>query len=150
MEYRKPNVHIQVMDPGGNVLKEIGVHNTIVATGRNAFRDLLGYPDAEFSPARTPNYIALGTDSTAVTDADTALGGEVFRKALTIRQPADDTLLYQLYLDTTEANGNNLYELGLFAESTGGTMFARVTHGIIIKTVDFALAYNWEFTIASS
>lgn len=67
-------------------------------------------------------YLALGDDAASGTDSgDETLNNEVFRKAVTDHADQGTTLLASTFVDSTEANGYTLDELGLFTSDTGGT-----------------------------
>jgi hypothetical protein len=67
-------------------------------------------------------YLALGDDGASGTaSGDESLNNEVFRKAVTDHADQGTTLLASTFVDSTEANGFTLDELGLFTSDTGGT-----------------------------
>lgn len=71
-------------------------------------------------------HIAVGTVNTAPAVSDTALGGEVLRKPFQeTTGPTGGVLTTSMRISTTEANGNTLVEIGVFDESSGGTMASR-------------------------
>ena len=64
--------------------------------------------------------MAVGSDNTPPTLADTTLGTETFRKARTSQsKPAAGQTRYVAYLDPTEANGA-IEEIGWFAGAGAG------------------------------
>lgn len=90
---------------------------TLVCTARNKvpdaglelLRDLLG------GTAVRPDAIALGTSSTATTDEQTALNAEVFRKEIDRRIELATGIDFQAFLSGSDASGQTLREIGLFA-----------------------------------
>lgn len=122
--------------------------NLIVTAGLVHVAELLGgYP-------RRPSHIAIGTDDTAPAAGDTTLGTEVYRKIITRRRipaaPNNYKIYFQLYLTTSEGNGNTLVEAGIFNRSSGGTMLSHVTHDAIVKTAAVSVMYTWEITVATA
>lgn len=114
--------------------------NLVVTAGKNVLRNAL-YSGA----TATLTDISVGTGSTIPGVTDTALVAEVFKKALTSRStPAETKIVVDMYLASSEANGNTLTEAGLWA---GATFFARVTHTGIAKNAGLELTYRWEITI---
>ena len=79
-------------------------------------------------------HIAVGSGTTAPSVTDTTLVTETYRDAVLSEITAGNTYTAQLYLDTTEDNGNNIKEIGLFSASSGGTMYERALTNIIAKT----------------
>lgn len=140
------NVYIQVLDAKSKrLIKAIKGHNLVVLNGRNLTRDLLG---GDFN--RDPNIIAVGTDNTAVTDGDTALGTEVFRNLITARIQGSSKITYQLFISDTQANGNTLVEAGLINERNGAdTLFARIVFAPIVKTGAVTVTITWEVNLTS-
>jgi len=78
-------------------------------------------------------YLALGTATTVPTAADTTLGTEVYRVAVTDIQDQGNDLFTSTFLDTTEANGNVLEEAGL---SDSVTANDPVVDRSLISTID--------------
>jgi len=110
----------------------------ITNSGLNLTRDLLN-GDA----VNAPSHIAIGTGTTSPLATDTALEAEVLRKAISAKsKPSTGQVLFEIEVGTTEANGYDLTEVGLFNDSTAGTMVSRVVHPAISKTSDFSLKYQ--------
>jgi len=60
-------------------------------------------------------FVALGDDNTTPTVSDTALGGELFRKAIvSTDKSAADTIIVSGRIESTEANNNSVKEIGWF------------------------------------
>lgn len=77
-------------------------------------------------------YLALGTDNTAVTNADTQLGNEIFRTAVVSQSDvATGEILTEFIVLDTEAVGN-IEEIGIFGGSNAtasadtGTLISRI------------------------
>jgi len=144
------NVTIDVHSTEDNkLLYTIKKHNLVVQTGRNLVRDLLR--GVAYTTGIT--YVAVGTGSTATVLEDTLLGTEVFRDTITAFTSSNSRLTVQLYLSSADANGSTLTEAGIFGNlATGtansGTLFARVVHSPIVKTVSISVTYNWEINIS--
>lgn len=144
------NVTIDIIDVKTNkVIETIKKHNLVTTLGKNLVRDLLGIA----SGVTGLNYIALGTNATAVAITDTQLGTEVYRAVFTdtVYDTAKVTLKY--YLDSSTANGNTLVEAGLFGDdadgtANSGTLFAHVIYTPIVKTSAVAATYSWEISIS--
>ena len=89
---------------------------TITNAGINLFRDALRGLETDIKI----KYVAVGTDSTAPADTDTALGAEVFRKAMTTNADggSDGEGTFTLYLAPADAAGESIAEVGWFAGSS--------------------------------
>lgn len=142
------NVTIVGRRKSGEEVYRFSTRNRIVQTGRNVIRDLLGgvgYP---------PNYFAVGIDGTAVDDTQTALLNECFRNLVTRKYTSNSLITFQFYLDTDEAIGYTLQEVGMFAGAhvmtapLGGIMVARAVMAPFYKSGDVALTITWEVPIS--
>lgn len=88
-------------------------------------------------------YGAVGTDGTAFSTSQTALGTEVFRKAISdIDRSTPGRIIATTQLNTTEANSNALQEQGVFNQSSGGSMWIRNTFTTINKTSDINVFFD--------
>ena len=104
----------------------------VVNTGRAIITNRITGSGAE------PKYVAIGTGSTAVTLADTALGTEVETRATgtssrTTTSTTNDT--YQVVGTVTATGSRTVAEVGLFDASSSGTLFIR---GVLASTVSLA------------
>lgn len=96
-------------------------------------------------------YLALGNDGGSGTaSGDEVLNNEVFRKAVTDHADQGTTLLASTFVDSTEANGYTLNELGLYTSDVGGSnlllnhsTFAAVTKDNT-KTVTFDVTLSFS------
>lgn len=90
---------------------------------------------------------AIGTDNTAPTAGDTALGAEVFRDARDeFDDSAQNTAVVQLRVLTTEANGNTIAEAAFLNAATAGTMWNRNVITAITKTSDIQIFVDLQVT----
>lgn len=108
------------------------IHNTVVNDGLNLVRNFLG--DVSVN---APKYIAIGTNNTAVTNADTALGTEVTRALATIDVATDYQVEFSKTFEFGSGESYAIEEVGLFdsATASGSTMFNRALAGTT-KNVD--------------
>ena len=107
--------------------------------GRDAVRDALQSEIAE---------LAVGTDATDPTVSDTALGIEVISKATTEGDDGTGVATFSIRLDTTEANGSDLAEIG--AVDGSGTLLSRLVFAEIAKTSDFELEFVVRKTVQNT
>lgn len=94
------------------------------------------------SPNLWIKYIALGDDNTAVAATDTLLGNEVFRtRHVSQVYSATGIVTSEFYVTDTDANGEDIQELGIFA---GNTAIATIDTGRLISHV------LWNYGVKSS
>lgn len=66
-------------------------------------------------------HLAVGDDDTTPAATDSQLSNEVFRVAVTDATPRGNELFTSTFLDSTEANGFDLSEVGLVTSPLGGS-----------------------------
>lgn len=153
-----PNLEIEIREHG--VLVDVlQTHNIITTFGLRSYRNLGGYPSlptvltSDIVYGKTISTYAVGSGNSAPALANVALDNEIFRKDVTRRiAQGDDTIHYQLFLDTTEANGGGtqpLREVALFSDLVGGSCWTRAIHTLINKTSAISVTYNWRITEAN-
>ena len=127
------------------------VENIVPTVGRALLADNL----ANTSPTDDPriNFTALGSLDTAVSNADTTLATEVFRKTTASGTNADNVAFITAFYDATETTGT-YKEAGLFCNGTAsvdsGVLFSRVllnpTSGIVKSSTE-TLTIDYTITI---
>ena len=107
----------------GKVIKRVEVHNTIVNVGLERIAQLLGKLSSTGF-----DYLALGTDATAVQNTDVALGAEVERELATISQPTSVQCRFVKVFSVGSGVSYAIKEVGIFDSATisGSTMWARL------------------------
>ena len=149
----------------GAILRTIHKQNVITDDAGNVMRSLIAQRATDHAAA----YLALGsmrfgTSSTTPLRSQTDLLAEVSsaRKELEDMDKQNGSageIQFIATLQSADANGNTLREVGLFTTGTawdgaqnpanGLYMFARQIHAPIEKTVALTLEYNWaiQFTV---
>jgi hypothetical protein len=140
------NVVIHIRDSRtAKLLEEQRIHNLVVNSGLTFIRDLIDETQQGIS------HFATGISSAAVAPEDTTLGNEAYRNSVSAREKVDYEITHRCFVAPSAANGSTLYEAGLFngADSSPGqsTMFSRVVHDPIIKTISITITYAWTHTI---
>ena len=120
------------------------IKNKVVDTGLDLVRDLM------LGNNFAPTHIAVGTNNTAPVAGDTTLNTEVFRNVITRRIVASKQAKFQLFITSSEANGNTLVEAGIFNQATVGDMLSRVTFTDIIKTSALTVTLTWTITLSEA
>ena len=132
--------------PDGEVKQEVNGINTITTGGISALVQHLASAVAA-ATTFTQRYIAIGSDNTAETAADTALGTELARHTGTVSQIADG--IYRVTATFPSGTGTgNVYEYGLLDSSANGTLFSRDTEGLVTKGANDDLVVVTEITYA--
>ena len=120
----------------------------ITNAGSNLYRD-------SSSGASVPKitYVALGTSTTSPTAADTKLGAEVFRKAVTsYTNGTTGEILINMYLAPLDSVGTDIEEVGFFGGTspTGtantGVLLARGLWHHSPKTNLESITFSLDFT----
>lgn len=90
--------------------------------------------------------IGLGTGTNAPAATDTALQTSVFEANVTSQQRSGAVATFKLFLDTTQANGNTLTEVGLFFD---GSMVDRaLLSQSIVKTSSKTATISVQITVS--
>ena len=79
-------------------------------------------------------FVAVGTDGTSPSSSDTTLGNEVLRKERQETTSGTDYRIVSMWINSVEANGNDLQEVGTFNQSSNGNMWTRNTFSSLSKT----------------
>lgn len=128
-------------------VRSFSFQNQVVLSGRSIFARLL-VDDTTYTGEITHG--ALGTGSTAVSDADTVLDTEAVRKQIASRTRTDDSVVIDFYYSKSDGNGT-YEEFGTFIDGTGtvdtGQLFNRVLTGGWTKSSSEALTVSIQFDI---
>ena len=96
-----------------------------------------------------PDYIAIGTGTTAAAITQTALVTEVDRNQVASKTASSGVATFKAFFGKNEANGYTISELGLFDLPSGGTMFCRsVLSSTVAKTNTISLTITWTLTFS--
>lgn len=139
-------VNFLLTDENGNT-KEQRSENLVVTTGLAFITSRMsGTGDGVMS------HMAVGTGSTTAAAADTALGSESARVALTSTTRVTTTVTNDAiqYVATFSAGTGTaaLTEAGVFNASSAGTMLCRTTFAVINKGANDTLTITWKITLA--
>ena len=120
------------------VLEEIErEHNLIVTAGRSKLAKLLGG-----GYAGGINRVGVGTGSTPAADTDTGLTSPVYIPVKSVEY-STAKVRFNFVIGTSDANGVNIRELGLFFADN--TMFSRRGRKSVIgKEADLQITGYWE------
>jgi len=140
----KGTLDIIVRGPDGSIKDEKKVENLIVDTG-------LDYIASRMSGTseNVMSHMAVGTGSTAAAGADTALGTELDRNALTSTTVTDNSIAYVCSWAAGDGTGS-LTEAGIFNASSAGTMLFRTVFGTVTKGASDSVTITWTITVSAS
>lgn len=137
-------VNVVITDKNGKVKEDFTVPNLVVDDG-------LDYIAARMVDASIPtamSHMAVGTDNTAASSSDTALGSESARVALDSAPTVTDNSV--AYVATYPAGTGTaaLTEAGILNAGSGGTLLCRTVFSVINKGASDSMTITWTITIS--
>lgn len=123
----------------GKVVESQKIDNVITDDGKALIALLVSGAGTTFS------HMAIGTDNTSETAADTALYAEAARVTLTSSGVATNVITYVGDFPAGTGTGT-IQEAGIFNAASSGTMLNRATFSAITKTAADALKITWDVT----
>lgn len=124
-------------------------HNLVPSVLRDSLATLIS--GTTVTPTFKANYIALGSDSTAATNADTTLGSEDQRGLFTNRYSIDNIAYLDKFWSAAEVGGTTVVEIGVFVDGTATVDTGYLLSRIITNetfTANETFTVNVEFTIS--
>lgn len=126
--------------------REKVVKNIVVIVGRSVLMQRLANTTTYTGII---NYGALGSSATAVNNADTQLGTEVFRKVVASSSFTTINAFIDFFYTKTDTNGTYA-EFGTFIDGTGsantGQMFTHVLTGGWTKSASESMTVSCQYT----
>lgn len=142
----KGTLTLVLTDENGNV-KQQDEHNLVVSTG-------LAYIASRMKDATATamSHMAVGSGATAAAAANTALGSELGRVALTsttivTTSVTNDAVQYVATFAAGTGTGA-VTEAGIFNNVSAGTMLCRTVFAVINKGALDTLTITWKVTVA--
>ena len=134
---------IELRDENGNLKDKREVKNLVVTTGREFIASRMAG-----TSSNVMSHMAIGTGATAAAAANTTLGTESARVALTSSTATSTTVSYAATFPAgSPAVDAAITEAGIFNASSAGTMLCRTTFNVINKASTDSLTVNWNVTI---
>lgn len=131
----------------GEVVSEFEVDNLVVTTGKQHIASRLGAA----SPPTAMSHMAIGSDSTTAAITQAALISELGRVALTSTtvnvSGTSSTVTYAATFPAGTGTGN-VYEAGVFNNSSSGVMLCRTTFPLVTKQAGDTIAITWVITVS--
>lgn len=136
-------LNIQVFDQNGDLKQEEVVDNLVVTVG-------LGYIASRMKDATATamSHMALGSGTAAAAAANTTLGTELGRVALTSTTVTGSQVQYVATFGAGVATGA-VTEAGIFNASSAGTMLCRTVFSVVNKDAGDTMSITWTVTLAA-
>jgi len=133
---------IVVTAPDGSIKQDVEVKNLVVTAG-------LGFIASRMvgTAAGVMSHMAIGSNTTAAALANTGLGAELGRVALTAGTASGAVATYTATFGAGVGTGA-VTEAGILNASSGGTMLCRTVFPVVNKDTGDTLSITWTVTIA--
>ena len=105
----------QILYQSGAILGVQARHNLIPTTGRNVLARIIA---GDFTYTGEINYGALGSGTTAFTNASTTLNTEVYRKLVSTTSFDDNIAYIDLFVEVGDVANQTFEEFGFFIDGT--------------------------------
>lgn len=136
------DVSIKVFDDQGNIKEERQIKNLVVTTGKGFIASrMVG------TTANVMSHMAIGSSSTAAANADSALGSELGRAALTSSSASGAVVTYVASFPAGVGTGA-VVEAGVLNASSSGTMLCRTTFAVVNKGANDGMSITWTITVS--
>lgn len=138
-------LNVKLVSATGQVKENFVVPNLVVTAGKE-------WIAARMKDAGTPvqmSHMAIGSDNTVAAAANTALGSELGRSALTTAggTVSGAVVTYEATFAAGTGTGA-VQEAGIFNGGAGGTMLCRTVFNVVNKGADDTLSITWTVTIS--
>ena len=138
------DVSFVLRDKTGKIIETKEITNLVVTTGLNFIASRM-----KDATATAMTHMAVGTGTVAAALANTTLGTELARVALTSTNVTANAITYACTFAAGTPSGTNaLTEAGMFNASSAGTMLCRVVFAAINKAPGDSLTITWTITIS--
>jgi hypothetical protein len=119
--------------------RDIVVHNTAVD---ELLELLVDHLDPAQNSDKQPTHLAVGDSATTPTVSNTSLNNRVGTFATSEDADQGKDLFTSTFLDSTQANGNDLKECGLKTAASGGDLLNHATFSAVSKTQNNTLTID--------
>jgi hypothetical protein len=134
------SVKIVLTGSDGQIKDEREIHNLVVTTGKNFIASRMTGTTTAMS------HMAIGSDNTAPAAANTGLGSELGRVALSSATTTSNITTYSATFPTGTGTGA-VVEAGIFNASSSGTMLCRTTFAVVNKGANDTITITWTVTV---
>jgi hypothetical protein len=140
----KGRVAIVLRDAKGEVKQEQEIHNLVVDSGLDFIASRMGGASSDVM-----SHMAVGAGTVAANAADTTLGSELGRSALTSATVTDNQIAYVASFPAGTGTGA-VTEAGIFNDASAGDMLCRTVFDVVNKQADDSLQITWTVTLTAS
>ena len=138
----KGSVHLQVIDPDGNVKETRSVSNVVTASGKEYITNRM-----TSSSPNLMSHMAIGSSSTAASASDTTLPSEITRVPLTSSIPSGNEITYVANFGSGTPSGTvSVSGAAIFNAASSGTMLCSVRFNTVTKEELDTISTNWIVT----
>ena len=135
------DVVVEITGPDGQIKDRREIKNLVVATGKTHIASrIVGTPTAM-------SHMAIGSNNTAASTADTTLGASLGRVALTSATSSGAVVTYVASFPAGTGTGA-VVEAGVFNDASAGTMLCRTVFAVVNKGADDAMSITWAITVS--
>jgi hypothetical protein len=131
---------IVITDPDGKVKDSREVKNLVVSVGKTFIASRM-----TGTGAAVMSHMAIGSGTVAAVVADSALGTELARVALTSANSSGPIATYVANFPAGTGTGA-VTESGIFNASTAGTLLCRTVFAVVNKGADDSMSITWQVT----
>lgn len=136
------SLRVVLTGPDGKVKEEHTFKNLVVNSGKEFVASrMVGTTSAVMS------HMAVGSNTTAPVAADTALGTELGRVAISSGTRTANVVTYTATFPPGTGTGA-LAEAGIFNANIAGTMLCRTVFAVVNKAANDSLSITWTVTIS--
>lgn len=142
-------LNIEIKGSNGEVKESVFIPNLVVTVGKNYIANRMKDGTSSFTQEDQMSHMAVGTDDTGALVANTTLGSELARVALTNAggTVASNVVTYNATFNPGTGTGA-ITEAGIFNAASAGTMLCRTTFAVVNKGADDTMSITWTVTIS--
>jgi hypothetical protein len=133
---------IELFDSSGALKSSQTVENLVVTSGLSYIASRM-----KDATATAMTHMAIGAGTTAAALADTALGSELGRVALTSTTVTTSSIAYAATFGAGVGTGA-VTEAGILNAASSGTLLCRTVFSVVNKTSSDTLAITWTVTVS--
>jgi len=137
---------VYLYGPNGELKQQMSGYNVVTTVGKEFMASFLNSAVAAASTF-TGKYIAIGTNATAESASDIALGTEVSRSTGTASYISGQIFQVKATFATGSGTGA-ITEYGLLSSNSVGTLIARDTESVINKGTNDTLTVICQLTLS--
>lgn len=136
------DLKIVLTDENGQIKHEQEIKNLVVTTGKNFIASRM-----KDATATAMTHMAIGSGTTAANVADTTLGTELGRVALTSTTVTTNNVAYVATFPAGTGTGA-ITEAGILNAASAGTLLCRTVFSVINKGAADTLGITWTVTVS--